>query len=80
MQSHQSYKHTEALWPVPVYWVITDSGDGLVPEGTKPSPEPVVTYHQPNPTEQTWMKYNKIQAFSFKQFEKVFYNMLPSLF
>ena len=27
-------------------WVNIDSGNGLLPDGTKPSPEPMLTYHQ----------------------------------
>ena len=26
--------------------VNTDSGNGLLPDGTKPLPEPMLTYHQ----------------------------------
>ena len=27
-------------------WVNTGSGNGLLPDGTKPLPEPMLTYHQ----------------------------------
>ena len=27
-------------------WVTIGSGNGLLPDGTKPSPEPMLTYHQ----------------------------------
>ena len=27
-------------------WVNLDSGNGLLPDGTKPLPEPVMAYHQ----------------------------------
>ena len=30
----------------PEVWVNTGSGNGLLPDGTKPFPEPMLTYHQ----------------------------------
>ena len=30
----------------PFYWVILDPKSGLVPDGTKPLPEPMLSYHQ----------------------------------
>ena len=45
-----------------VDWVITGSDNGLLPDGTKPLPEPMVTYCQLDPKEPT-----KVQ---FKHFDK----------
>ena len=51
------------LWTSDVKWwhirVNTGSGDGLVPDDTKPSPEPMLTYHQ----------FGSV-AFIFNQFHK----------
>ena len=30
----------------PINWVNIGSGNGLLPDGTKPLPEPMLTYHQ----------------------------------
>ena len=30
-------------------WVNIDSGNGLLPDGTKPLPEPMLTYHKYGP-------------------------------
>ena len=35
------------------------SGNGLVPNGTKPIPEPVLTYHQWGPATFIWGQFNK---------------------
>ena len=40
-----------SLGPSDIYmateiWVNIGSGNGLVPDGTKPLPEPMLTYHQ----------------------------------
>ena len=46
------HRHTEenelTHWPLvtPWIWVNIGSGNGLLPDGTKPSPEPVLTYDQ----------------------------------
>ena len=31
---------------LPVFWVNIGSGNGLLPDGTKPLPEPMLTYHK----------------------------------
>ena len=33
---------SDAIW----VWVNIGSGNGLLPDGTKPLPEPMLTYHQ----------------------------------
>ena len=35
-----------SLWPSDTILVNTGSGNGLLPDGTKPLPEPMLTYHQ----------------------------------
>ena len=39
-----------SLWPnvdmVTYIWVNIGSGNGLLPDGTKPLPEPMLTHHQ----------------------------------
>ena len=39
-----------SLWASEAYateiWVNIGSGNGLLPDGTKPLPEPILTYHQ----------------------------------
>ena len=37
-----------------IKWVNIGSGNGLVPDGTKPLPEPMLTYHQWGPVTFTW--------------------------
>ena len=39
--------------------VNTGSGSGLMPEGTKPLPEPMLTYHQLGPVAFIWGHYHK---------------------
>ena len=34
---------------VPEIWVNIGSGNGLLPHGTKPLPEPMLTYHHKGP-------------------------------
>ena len=34
------------MTPYDEIWVNIGSGNGLVPDGTKPLPEPMLTYHQ----------------------------------
>ena len=42
------FKHIVAYWRhVSTWnWVNIGSGNGLMPDGTKPLPEPMLTYHQ----------------------------------
>ena len=40
------------------------SGDGLVPDGTKPLPEPMLTSHQQSPLELTWAQFTFIWSAS----------------
>ena len=35
---------SDAIWQH--VWVNTDSGNGLLPDSTKPLPEPILTYQQ----------------------------------
>ena len=35
-----------SLWPSDATWVNIGSGNGLLPDGTKPLPEPMLSYHQ----------------------------------
>ena len=37
-------------------WVNIGSGNGLLPDGTKPLPEPMLAYHQWGP--KTWEKFH----------------------
>ena len=37
---------SDAIYMVTKIWVNIGSGNGLVPDGTKPLPEPMLTYHQ----------------------------------
>ena len=44
-------QHVNSLWPnntitMTLVFVNTGSGNGLLPDGTKPLPEPMLTYHQ----------------------------------
>ena len=41
------------------YLVNTGSGNGLLPDGTKPLPEPMLTYHQQGPVAFFWWHYHK---------------------
>ena len=38
-------------------WVNIASGNGLLPDGTKPLPEPMLTYHQEGPVAFTWVQF-----------------------
>ena len=40
-------------------WVNIGSGNGLVPDGTKPLPEPMLTYHQSDPMTITWRQCHR---------------------
>ena len=39
-------------------WVNIGSGNGLMPDGTKPLPEPMLTYHQLGRVAFTWWQYS----------------------
>ena len=39
-------------------WVNIGSGNGLLPDGTKPLPEPMLTYHQLGRVAFTWWQYS----------------------
>ena len=39
-------------------WVNSGSGNGLLPDGTKPLPEPMLTYHQLGRVAFTWWQYS----------------------
>ena len=45
--------HVNSLWPSDAIWrqiwINIGSGNGLVPDGTKPLPEPMLTDHQWSP-------------------------------
>ena len=38
-------------------WVNTGSGNGSLPDGTKPLPEPMLTYHQRGSVGMAWEQY-----------------------
>ena len=40
-------------------WVNIGSGNGLLPDGTKPLPETMLTYHQWSPKTFTWKKFHE---------------------
>ena len=40
-------------------WVNTGSGNGLLPDGTKPLPEPMLTYHQQRTATFIWGQVHK---------------------
>ena len=40
-------------------WVNMGSSNGLLPGGTKPLPEPMLTYHQWGPKTFTWKKFHE---------------------
>ena len=42
------YNKSKANWGhvMTFIWVNSGSGNGLLPDGTKPLPEPMLTYHQ----------------------------------
>ena len=39
-------------------WVNIGSGNGLLPEGTKPLPKPMLTYHQLGSAAITWEQFH----------------------
>ena len=39
---------SDAIWRQEI-WVNIGSGNGLLPDGTKPLPEPILTYHYQGP-------------------------------
>ena len=51
----------DSLWPtdaIATYiWVNIGSGNGLLPDGTKPLPKPVLTYHQWGSVAFTWKQF-----------------------
>ena len=53
---------SNSLWPSDISDILvnTGSGNGLVPSGTKPLPEPMLTYHQHDPVAFIWRYYLKI--------------------
>ena len=42
---HCRHQCVYSLWPNDIIWISLDSGNGLLPGGTKPLPEPMLTYH-----------------------------------
>ena len=44
---------------VPQIWVNICSGNGLLPDGNKPLPEPMLTYHQSGPETFTWGQFTR---------------------
>ena len=40
-------------------WVNIDSGNGLLPDSTKPLPEPMMTYHKYGPVTLIWGQFHK---------------------
>ena len=49
------------LWPSDATWICVNIGssNGLVPDGTKPLPEPMLTYHQQGPVAFIWVQFYK---------------------
>ena len=45
-------------------WVNIGSGNGLLPDGTKPLPEPMFTYRQWGPKTFTWKKFYEMSQSS----------------
>ena len=49
-ENHLVEQNINLLWPSNAIWwqiwINIGSGDGLLPDGTKPLPEPMLTYHQ----------------------------------
>ena len=40
-------------------WINIGSGNGLLPDGTKPLPEPMLTYQEWSPVAFTWEPFHK---------------------
>ena len=59
-------------------WVNIGSGNGLLPDGTKPLPESVLTYHQRCSVAVTWESNDPATIVNDK-FENYFLNLLPHL-
>ena len=56
------FTHCDLVMPYNVaieIWVNTGSGNGLLPDDTKPSPEPMLTYHQWGPVIFIWGQFHK---------------------
>ena len=49
---------TDAIWWLRI-WVNVGSGNGSLLDGTKPSPEPILTYHQLSPLVITWGNFTR---------------------
>ena len=62
-------------------WISIDSGNDVLPDGTKPSPEPILTDHQSSPVILTWEQFHKrcpsITEISRKNFYLRFHSNLP---
>ena len=56
--------YINSLWSGDTIWqqlkisVNIGSGDGLLPDGTKPLPEPMLTYHKYIPVTITWGQFH----------------------
>ena len=51
-------------------WINIGSGNGLLPDGTKPLPEPMLTYHQSSPVAFTWGQFHtKCSIYPWHEFE-----------
>ena len=56
---------------VDMVWVNFASGKGLVPGGTKPLPEPMLTYHRWGSVALTWDQlHGKCSTYQWNEFEK----------
>ena len=53
-------------------WVNIGSGNGLLPDGTKPLPEPMLTYHQRGSVALSWEQFHR--KCSRYQFVKLVWN------
>ena len=52
-----------SMWPSDTIWrhrsVNTGSGNGLLPDGTKPLPQPMLTYHQRGSVAFSWEQFHR---------------------
>ena len=58
-QNEFSMTRVNSLWPSDAIWVNIGSGNGLLPDGTKPLPEPMLTDHQWSPVTSILGRFHK---------------------
>ena len=60
--------------------VNNGSGNGLLPDGTKPFPEPMLTFHQSGPVAFKWWQFHrKHSRYQPMNYDRKFYTKLGSL-